>query len=125
MAKKIKKAQSSLLNVILEEADEKKAEDIITIDLSTIDTRVSDYFVICSASSAIQVESIVHNIESKVKTFIGEKPYSIEGLQNAYWVILDYISIVVHVMQTQAREYYELEKLWADALITKYNEAQI
>lgn len=121
MAKKIKTKSQSLSDVIIEAADEKKAQDIVSIDLSNIESRICDSFIICSAPTAIQVETIANHIEQKVKQTTGEKPYSVEGLQNAYWVILDYIHVVVHVMQQQAREYYELEKLWSDAVITKPN----
>ncbi len=121
MAKKTVIEKRNLKNIIVEAADEKKSFDITIIDLSKINGRICDFFVICSATSSIHVESIVNNIEQKVKQELNETPYSIEGLKNAYWVILDYINIVVHVMQQQAKEYYELEKLWADAEITKLN----
>jgi ribosome-associated protein len=124
MAKKTKKEKRNLIDVVIEAADEKKAYDFTIIDLSNINGRICDYFVICSATSSIQVESIVNNIELKVKKELKQLPYSIEGLKNAYWVILDYIDIVVHVMQQQAREYYELEKLWADTEIKKFNVIQ-
>ena len=124
MAKRIRKDKKTalkLLNIILEAVDEKKAQNIVALDLTRIETRVCDYFVICHADTTTQIESIVENIQVKTKKELNEAPYSVEGKQNAYWVILDYVNIVVHVMQTQAREYYELEKLWADALIVKLN----
>lgn len=115
-------ATKELLNVIVEAADEKKAQNIVIINLASFDQRICDYFVICNADNKIQIESIVENIKVKTKKQLNDSPFSIEGEQNAYWVILDYIDIVVHVMQTQAREYYELEKLWADAELIKFNE---
>lgn len=124
MAKRIRKDKKTalkLLNIILEAVDEKKAQNFVALDLTRIETRVCDYFVICHADTTTQIESIVENIQVKTKKELNEAPYSVEGKQNAYWVILDYVNIVVHVMQTQAREYYELEKLWADALIVKLN----
>jgi len=124
MAKRIlknRKNTKDLLAVILEAADEKKAQNIIAINLSSFESRVSDYFIICSADTTVQIESIVENIQVKTKKELNEAPFSVEGKQNAYWIILDYINIVVHVMQTQAREYYEIEKLWADAEIITYN----
>ncbi len=119
MVHKIKTKNQLLIQVIIEAADEKKAHNIVNIDLSKIESRICDSFIICSAPTSIQVETIANHIEQKVKQITGEKPYSIEGLPNAYWVILDYIHVVVHVMQQQAREYYELEKLWSDAVITR------
>ncbi|MGQ9845976.1 MAG: ribosome silencing factor [Bacteroidales bacterium] len=124
MAKRIrknKKIAQELLNTILEAVDEKKAQNVVVLDLTPIETRVCDYFVICNADTTTQIESIVQNIQVKTKKELNEAPYSVEGEQNAYWVIIDYVNIVVHVMQTQAREYYELEKLWADALVVKLN----
>ncbi|MCX7862192.1 MAG: ribosome silencing factor [Bacteroidales bacterium] len=121
MAKKINSKTKTLNDIIIDAADEKKAENIVIIDLSSFESRVCDYFIVCSASTAIQVETIANHIEQKVKELCGEKPYAVEGLNNAYWVILDYIHVVVHVMQQQARDYYELEKLWSDAIITKPN----
>ncbi|HOU98773.1 MAG TPA: ribosome silencing factor [Bacteroidales bacterium] len=122
MAKRIckdKKTAQELLNIIIEAADEKKAQNIVALDLTPFETRVCDYFVICHADTTIQIESIVENIQVKTKKELNDAPFSVEGKQNSYWVILDYVNIVVHVMQTQAREYYELEKLWADAAIVK------
>lgn len=122
MAKRIrkdKKTAQELLNIIIEAADEKKAQNIVALDLTPFETRVCDYFVICSADTTTHIESIVENIQVKTKKEMNDAPFSVEGKQNSYWVILDYVNIVVHVMQTQAREYYELEKLWADAAIVK------
>ncbi len=122
MAKKTskeKKQIGELIDVIVLAADEKKANDIVTIDLTQFDTRVCDYFIICSADSSTQLESIVQNIQIKTKQSLKEAPFSTEGRKNAFWVIIDYIQVVVHVMQTQAREYYNLEGLWADASLHK------
>lgn len=122
MAKRIRKDKKNaqeLLNIILEAADEKKAQNIVALDLTPLDTRVCDYFVICNADTTTQIESIVQHIQVKTKKEMNDAPFSVEGKQNAYWVIIDYVNVVVHVMQTQAREYYELEKLWADAAIVK------
>lgn len=117
--------KKDLLSTIIEAADEKKAYDITVIDLKKFDQRITDYFVICHADTNVHLESIVQNIEVKTKKLLNEVPFSIEGLQNAYWIILDYINIVVHVMQSEARQYYELEKLWADAEIYKITEISL
>ncbi len=125
MAKRVpkdKKAAKELLNVILEAADEKKAQDIVALNLTSFEQRVCDYYVICNADTSVQIESIVDNIQVQTKKQLNDAPFAIEGKQNAYWVIIDYVNVVVHVMQTQAREYYDLEKLWADAEVIKYNE---
>ncbi len=111
----------SLLDIIIDAAKEKRGKDIISIDLRKLSSRVSDYFVICNADSGVHVQSITRGIEENVKVFLSEKPFSKEGISNAQWVLLDYVSVVVHIMQTQYREYYNLEGLWADAKISKHN----
>ncbi|PIX33126.1 MAG: ribosome silencing factor, partial [Bacteroidetes bacterium CG_4_8_14_3_um_filter_31_14] len=91
---------------------------VVTIDLRSITSRVCDYFIICNADSNVHVQSIARGVEDIVKKELSEKPYSKEGLKNSQWVLLDYVSIVVHVLETSFREYYNIEGLWADAKIT-------
>jgi len=117
--KKIKKNTSSnLLETIIEAIKDKKGQDVVTIDLRSITSRVCDYFIICNADSNVHVQSIARGVEDIVKKELSEKPYSKEGLKNSKWVLLDYVSIVVHVLETSFREYYNIEGLWADAKIT-------
>ena len=95
---------------------EKHARDIAIMDLREV-TSVTDYFLICSADSNIQVRAIVdHFVDSLRKD--GVKPYHIEGYAGQSWVIVDYIDIVVHIFLPATREYYGIEKLWADAKTT-------
>ena len=91
---------------------EKKAEDIVLLDLREL-TSMSDYFIICSAPTNIQVKSIVNHIRDNLSNL--EKPWYIEGASHNSWVLLDFIDLVLHVFQTETREYYNLEGLWADA----------
>jgi ribosome-associated protein len=84
-----------------------------------IDNTPCDYFIICSGSSNTQVTAIVNSIQKNVSKKIREKPYHIEGLENAQWVLIDYINLVVHVFQDEIREYYDIEELWGDAKTTK------
>ncbi|MCX7955183.1 MAG: ribosome silencing factor [Bacteroidales bacterium] len=114
------KEKKDILKLITEAAEEKKAENILTLDLRKFENRICDYFVICSGKNRIHIETIVDHIKQKIKTEINENPHHIEGLQNAYWVILDYIRVVIHVMQNSAREYYRLEDLWKDAKVIEY-----
>lgn len=109
---------NTLLNAIIEGMQEKKAKNITLIDLSSLENRVSDYFIICDADSNIQVEAIADSIEEYVEKRVNEKPYHAEGFENAEWILIDYINIVAHVFQKETRGYYGLESLWADGKIT-------
>ena len=96
---------------------EKKGADVRVIDLLKV-TSMTDYFVICSADSDIQVKAIADHIEDKL-TEEGIKPWHKEGYKGLNWVLLDYVDLVVHVFKKDAREFYNLEKLWGDAPIHK------
>lgn len=95
-------------------ADEKKAEDIVLLDLEDL-SDVCDYFLICSADNTRMLSSIVDEVEEKVKKNTGLSPLSHEGRAGASWVLLDYGSVVVHVFLPDTRDYYRLERLWGDA----------
>ena len=110
----------SLLDVIIDAVKDKKGKDIVSMDLRKLSSRVSDYFVICHADSNIHVQSITRGIEENTRVFLSEKPFSKEGVSNGQWVLLDYVTVVVHIMQTQYRSYYNLEGLWADAKIVQH-----
>jgi len=99
-----------LVEQIAEQALEKKAEDIISLDLNEL-TSLTDFFLICSADTEPQIKAICDNIRKGINS----KPSHIEGYEKLHWVLLDYIDVVVHVFRTTEREYYSLEKLWADA----------
>ncbi len=108
-----------LVDKIVEAIQDTKGEDIQIFDLSSIENSVADTFVICSGNSNTQVSAIAGNIEKKVRNDIRERPWHVEGTENAMWVLVDYVSVVVHVFQKQIRDYYDIEELWGDAKITK------
>ena len=108
-----------LVDKIVEAIQDTKGEDIQIFDLSGIENSVADTFVICSGNSNTQVSAIAGNIEKKVRNDIRERPWHVEGTENAMWVLVDYVSVVVHVFQKQIRDYYDIEELWSDAKITK------
>ncbi len=108
----------SLLDAIIDGAQEKKAKNITVLNLTRLENRVCDYFVVCDADSKTHVEAIAGSVEEFVKNKTGEKPYHSEGYENAEWVLVDYINIVVHVFQREIREFYNIEGLWADAEVT-------
>jgi ribosome-associated protein len=102
---------------------EKKGNDIVRLDLRNIHSSVADFFVICHAESATQVKAIADSIEEEVFKAIGQEPFRKEGLQNAEWIILDYLDVVVHVFRTDKREFYGIEDLWGDAEFESYKSA--
>ena len=115
-----KKAVSTdvLLANIIKGIEEVKGNDIDILDLRAIDTAVCDYFIICNGNSNTQVNAIVNSIQKTVSKEIKDKPWHVEGTDNAEWVLMDYVSIVVHVFQKPIREFYNIEGLWGDAKIT-------
>ncbi|HLV14099.1 MAG TPA: ribosome silencing factor [Xanthomarina sp.] len=117
MAKKESNADLLIAN-ILSGIEDVKGEDINILDLREIDNTVCDYFIICEGKSNTQVNAIVNSIQKKVSKELKDKPWHIEGEDNAEWVLMDYVNVVVHVFQKQIREYYDIEGLWGDAKIT-------
>lgn len=107
-----------LLALILKGIEDVKGTDISILDLRGIENTVCDYFVICNGGSNTQVNAISGSIQRAVSKEIHEKPWHVEGEENAQWVLMDYVSIVVHIFQKQIREYYDIESLWGDAKIT-------
>jgi ribosome-associated protein len=97
---------------------EVKGRNISILNLTKIHNRVCDYFIICQADSNTQVSAIAGSVEEMVKKLTGERPYRKEGLQNSEWVLIDYVTVVIHVFQSQIRNFYNLESLWADAEVT-------
>jgi len=95
-----------------EAALSKKAQDVIILDLKNL-TAVTDYFVICSGDVDAHVEAIMDEIEKVLQEDV--KPWHIEGTQYLHWVLMDYVDFVVHVFQKETRDYYDIERLWADA----------
>lgn len=110
----------SIVNAILD----KKGSGVISIDLSSIGSAICDHFVICNADSAPQVMAIADNIEEQMIKEWDRKISRIQGRENAFWIIMDYGDIVVHVFQSEYRQFYRLEELWADAEIISYQDEQ-
>ena len=92
---------------------DKKATDAVLLDLREL-AAVSDYFVIVSAASEVQVKAIADHVEDTLREK-GLKPWHVEGREGRHWMLLDYIDVVVHVFHEKTREYYLLERLWGDA----------
>ena len=107
---------SKILKTIIRAIRDKKAEKIISLDLRKIQEAVADFFIICEAGNPQQVRAIAENVEHQVKLNCDENPYKHEGYQKMNWVLIDYVNVVVHVMHTEAREFYRLEDMWSDAV---------
>ena len=104
---------------------ENKGQQVVSLDLSSIGTAISDYFVVCNADSTTAVAAIADNIIVRMEEKCGRKVLRMQGLENDFWIILDYGDIVVHVFLTQYREFYRLEDLWADAESVEYTDEPV
>jgi ribosome-associated protein len=123
MAKKKKGVNAEKLSdAIVKGMQEKKASDIVVMDLRQVKNAVADFFVICSGSSDKQLEAISDSIDEQVFKMVKEKPWHMEGKNNKEWMILDYISVVSHIFRQDRRQFYALEKLWGDAEITSIED---
>jgi ribosome-associated protein len=111
----------ALSKIITKGMEEKKASDIIILDLRNIKNSVTDFFVLCSGNSDTQLEAISDSIEEEVFK-AGEKgPWQREGKNSGQWILMDYVNVVAHIFLKEKRDYFGLEELWGDAKITKIN----
>src|SRR3569833_2104103 len=117
------KESAYISELAIQGMQEKKANDIVRLDLRNIFSSVSDYFVICHADSATQVKAIANSVEEEIFKATHQEPRRKEGLQYGEWILLDYIDVVVHIFRTDKREYYGVEELWGDADIKYYKSA--
>jgi ribosome-associated protein len=106
---------SKIFKNIIKAIQQKKGENIISLDLRKIPEAVSDFFIICEGASTTQVKAIADSIEEEVGKNCDELPYKHEGRQTYQWVLIDYVNVVVHVMLPENRRFYKLEDMWSDA----------
>ncbi len=106
---------SKIFKTIIKAIEDKKGENIVSLDLRKITEAAADFFIVCQAGSTTQVKAISDYVQHQVKEVCGEDPYKHEGYQALQWVIIDYVNIVVHVMHPDARKFYKLEDMWSDA----------
>ncbi len=118
--KKKSAASGKLKDLVIESILDKKGEAVVSLDLRKINDAVCDYFVICEATTTVQVKAIAEHVVDNVKEKSGERPWHKEGFQNLDWILLDYVDVVVHVFRSEIREFYQLEELWADADRTEH-----
>jgi ribosome-associated protein len=108
-----------LITQIIRGIEEVKGNDIEILDLRDIENTVCDYFIICNGTSNTQVNAIVNSVQKSVSKALKEKPWHVEGSDNAEWILMDYVHVVVHVFQKHIREFYDIEGLWGDAKSVK------
>ena len=110
-----------LIEVITEALLDRKAEDITILDVHEL-TTLADKFVVCHASTDVQIKAIADNVHRETKEKLNEAAWKEEGRDSRRWVILDYVNVVVHVFKKELREYYALERMWNDAPVQKIED---
>lgn len=108
----------ALLELCEKVAFDRKAEDILRLDMSTVESALSDYYLLCTGLSEPHIGAIAERIRREVRTKLGIRPLLCNGEPRSHWIILDYGSVILHIMTPDAREKYQLEELWGDALRT-------
>jgi ribosome-associated protein len=112
---------SKIFKTIIKAIQDKKGENIISLDLRKIPEAVADFFIICQANSNTQIKAIADFVEEEVKNKCGEQAYKHEGRQAQQWILIDYVDVVVHIMLPEPRKFYQLEEMWSDASGMEHN----
>lgn len=110
-----------LSEIIIKGMEEKKASEIVVMDLREINHTVTDFFVICSGNSDTQLEAISQSVEEEVIKASKERPWRCEGKNNRQWILMDYVNVVAHIFLKDKRSFYNLEELWGDAKVKVIN----
>lgn len=108
-----------LINQIQAGMEEKKGRDIVIVDLSDIQDAICQAFIICTGNSPSHISALSDSVEETVRKNLNARPTAIDGLRNAQWVAMDYSDVIVHIFLREARDFYDLEHLWADAALTE------
>jgi ribosome-associated protein len=111
-----------MLRTIIEGIIEKKGKEIVCIDLSRLDYAICSYFVICHGDSVPHVQALADFLEQYAGQTLGVRPYSVQGMENSLWVVMDFGDIFVHIFKGEVRSFYSLEGLWADGHLTQIDE---
>lgn len=112
----------SLNDLIISLIQDKKGKDLISLDLRKIPEAMSDYFIICHGDSTVQTRAITDYLEEEVRKQTNEKPYHLEGRNNGEWCLIDFGSVIVHVFEKEKREFYQLEDLWSDGVLQRFED---
>ena len=113
---------SSIFKTIIKAIQQKKGENIVSLDLRKIPEAVADFFIICEATSNVQIKAICDGVEAEVKKKCLETPFRHEGKTGAHWVLIDYVNIVVHVFHPETRKFYRLEEMWSDGSMQEHGD---
>ncbi len=111
-----------LCNLVVKGMLEKKALDVVVMDMRDVKNAIADYFVICSGNSDTQIDAIAGSIDEQVYKVTQQNPWHLEGKEAREWILIDYVDVIAHVFKKDRREYYKLEELWGDAEITVVEE---
>lgn len=106
-----------LSEVVVRGMQEKKASDIVIMDLRDVKNAVADYFILCSGNSDTQIDAIADSVDEQVYKELSQNPWHTEGKNNKEWLLIDYVDVVAHIFKKDKREFYSLEELWGDAKI--------
>lgn len=107
-----------LIQAITDGLLEKKAKDIVLLDVREL-TTLTDYFIVCNGTSDTQIRALANSVTGKVKEELGENVWKQEGMDARRWIILDYVNVVVHIFNEEKRAFYGIERMWNDAVITE------
>jgi ribosome-associated protein len=121
--KKNSELSNKLADIVVHGMQEKKASEIVKMDMREVNSTLSDYFVVCSADSNVQVNAIAKSVEDEVYKALGQDAWHKEGQGNGEWILLDFVDVVVHIFKTETRDRYRLEDLWGDAKVENYKSA--
>jgi ribosome-associated protein len=113
---------SKIIKTIIHAIQQKKGENIISLDLRKIPEAVADFFIICEANNPPQIRAISEFVEEETKNKCDEIPYRHEGIKNLQWVLIDYVNVVIHIMMPETRKFYKLEEMWSDASAEEHND---
>ena len=113
---------SKIIKTIINAIQEKKGENVISLDLRKIPEAVADFFIICEANNPSLLKAIADEVEHEVKERCGESAYKHEGRQAQQWILIDYVNVVVHIMLPEPRKFYQLEEMWSDAVSSEHKE---
>ncbi|RMG64233.1 MAG: ribosome silencing factor [Bacteroidetes bacterium] len=112
----------TLSDIVIQGLQEIKGRQIVRMNMNQADGAVCDYFVLCTGTSDKHVQALAESVEKFVKDQAAEKPHSREGFQKGEWVLLDYVNVVVHIFQAEARNFFRLEDLWGDATFDRFED---
>ena len=121
--KKSRIHSEELVKTIIELVQSKKAENIVTMDLREL-SDVADFFIICTGTSSVQIKAIADEVREKMKH--ADNPvWHVEGYEAQKWILLDFVDVILHVFNPEARNFYSLERIWADADINKITDNSV